>query len=91
MVQDVEELKGARKRRLKDVRTCCSLLIVFVFPALSLLLPPCVSCGPQESRLRSPSGCLSSMVAGALVPSPDESQPALVSFGQWFYMVLPLE
>ena len=43
MVQDVEELKGTRKRRLKDVRTCCSLLIVFVFPALSLLLPPCVS------------------------------------------------
>ena len=76
---------------LEHVRTCCSLLIVFVFPALSLLLPPCVSCGPQESRLRSPSGCLSSMVARALVPSPDESQPALVSFGQWFYMVLPFE
>ena len=28
---------------LEHVRTCCSLLIVFVFPALSLLLPPCVS------------------------------------------------
>ena len=63
----------------------------FCLYSIQLPLPPCVSCGPQESRLRSPSGCLSSMVAGALVPSPDESQPALVSFGQWFYMVSPFE
>jgi hypothetical protein len=59
---------------------------------LSLLLPPCVSCGPQESRLRSPSGCLSSMVElwSLAQTSPSQLWFPLGSGFTWFYLLSDL-